>query len=116
MTGNSKCSYGRQTSPSCREITGSASQTENTETKSDTPPQLVRGHLYNFPEKRILHARHFDKALQEISASISEDMSSLNAIKKFDEKYGDKKGRKKKRVFGIGVNAETNEDVARVRT
>lgn len=76
---------------------------------------LVRGQRYNFPEKRILHARHFDKALQEISASISEDMSSLNAIKKFDEQYGDRKGNKRKKNFGFGALTERNESAARVR-
>lgn len=79
------------------------------------PPQLVRGQHYVFPEKRILSSRHFDKALQEISASISENMSSLNAIKKFDEQYGDKKGKKTKHVFGIGIEKGVNEDVVRVR-
>ncbi|KAF1851960.1 AAA-domain-containing protein [Cucurbitaria berberidis CBS 394.84] len=79
------------------------------------PPHLVRGQSYIFPEKRILHARHFDKALQEISASISEDMSSLSAIKKFDEQYGDRKGNKRKKDFGFGVLAERNESAARVR-
>ncbi|KAH7090609.1 hypothetical protein FB567DRAFT_296074 [Paraphoma chrysanthemicola] len=87
-----------------------------------TPPtsplkalHLVRGQAYNFPEKRTLHARHFDKAIQEISASISEDMSSLNAIKKFDEQYGDRKGNKRKKDFGFGVLTERNESAARVR-
>lgn len=51
---------------------------------------------YQYPEKRVLTMKHFDKALEEISASISEDMSSLKEIKKFDEQYGDRKGRKKK--------------------
>ncbi|PVI07120.1 AAA-domain-containing protein [Periconia macrospinosa] len=78
--------------------------------------QLLQGVKYDFPEKRTLYARHFDKALQEISASVSEDMSSLNAIKKFDEKYGDKKGKKKRRVFGIGPTIETSESSARVRS
>lgn len=80
-----------------------------------SPPHLVRGQSYTFPEKRTLHARHFDKALQEISASISEDMSSLSAIKKFDEQYGDRKGNKRKKDFGFGVLAERNESAARVR-
>ncbi|CAO2651024.1 Nn.00g093210.m01.CDS01 [Neocucurbitaria sp. VM-36] len=80
-----------------------------------SPPHLVRGQSYNFPEKRTLHARHFDKALQEISASISEDMSSLNAIKKFDEQFGDRKGNKRRKDFGFGVLAERNESAARVR-
>ncbi|KAF2256939.1 AAA-domain-containing protein [Trematosphaeria pertusa] len=89
---------------------------EATQSAFSTPPQLVRGQRYTFPEKRVLYARHFDKALIEISASISEDMSSLNAIKKFDEKYGDKMGKKKRSVYGFGIDAGTNENAARVRT
>jgi SpoVK/Ycf46/Vps4 family AAA+-type ATPase len=85
--------------------------------KSMNPPRLVRGQKYNFPERRILHARHFDKALLEISASISEDMSSLNAVKKFDEQYGDRKGRRKKNAYGFGIHSEKDsEGSARVRT
>jgi SpoVK/Ycf46/Vps4 family AAA+-type ATPase len=83
-----------------------------------SPPKvlhLVRGQSYNFPEKRVLHVRHFNQALQEISASISEDMSSLNAIKKFDEQYGDRKGTKRRKDFGFGVLAERSESAARVR-
>lgn len=79
------------------------------------PPQLVRGQSYNFPEKRTLHARHFDKALQEISASISEDMSSLSAIKKFDDRYGDRKGNKRRKDFGFGVLSQRDDNAARVR-
>ncbi|WEW57206.1 hypothetical protein PRK78_002668 [Emydomyces testavorans] len=51
---------------------------------------------YQYPERRTLKSHHFDRAMEEISASISEDMSSLTAIRKFDEKYGDRKGRRKK--------------------
>lgn len=82
---------------------------------SPAPPQLVRGQTYSFPDKRTLHKRHFDKALEEISASISEDMSSLNAIKKFDEQFGDRRANRKKKDFGFGVLAERDERVARVR-
>jgi len=96
-------------------LAGSAPEGSLTLPVDAKPPQLSRDLKYDFPETRVLFARHFEKALQEISASISEDMSSLSAIKKFDEKYGDKKGKKKKRVFGIGLNAETNESAARVR-
>ncbi|KAK3344960.1 hypothetical protein B0H65DRAFT_539368 [Neurospora tetraspora] len=42
---------------------------------------------YEFPEKRILTRKHFEKGMREISASISEDMESLKAIRKFDEQY-----------------------------
>lgn len=100
--------------------TDSSATTADSSTTPTTPPpskvlHLVRGQTYNFPEKRTLHIRHFDKALQEISASISEDMSSLNAIKKFDEQYGDRKGKKKRKDFGFGVAAARNESAARVR-
>lgn len=71
---------------------------------------------YSHPEKRTLHSRHFDKALQEISASISEDMDSLKAVKKFDEQYGDKRAKKKKSGWGFGEsNMGSGEDRARVR-
>lgn len=51
---------------------------------------------YEYPERRTLTPSHFNRAMEEISASISEDMASLSAVKKFDEKYGDRKGRRKK--------------------
>lgn len=81
-----------------------------------TPAHLVRGINYNFPAIRTLLPRHFDAALAEISASISEDMSSLSAIKKFDEQFGDKKGKKGKKGFGFGENmGKRDENAARVR-
>jgi SpoVK/Ycf46/Vps4 family AAA+-type ATPase len=73
-------------------------------------------HVY--PEKRILTKAHFDRAIEEISASISEDMSTLTAIRKFDEKYGDRKGRKKKNAalgFGGTTVVERDSEAARVR-
>lgn len=73
---------------------------------------------YKYPERRILRPRHFDRAMEEISASISEDMSSLTAIRKFDEKYGDRKGRRKK-AAGLGFTPpgepEPTKDTGRVR-
>ncbi|CAI6252347.1 unnamed protein product [Periconia digitata] len=93
----------------------SAVDTPANASTNNSTSQLLQGVKYDFPEKRTLHVRHFDKALQEISASISEDMGSLNAIKKFDEKYGDKKGKKKKRIFGLGPTVESSEASARVR-
>lgn len=83
---------------------------------SASPAHLIRGIPYNFPPIRTLMPRHFDAALQEISASISEDMSSLSAIKKFDEQFGDKKGKKGKKGFGFGENmGKRDEGAARVR-
>ncbi|KAM3418283.1 hypothetical protein BST61_g4284 [Cercospora zeina] len=71
---------------------------------------------FKLPEKRTLSARHFEKAIKEISASISEDMSSLAAIRKFDEQYGDRRNRRKKARYGFGVgNDGVDENAARVR-
>ena len=76
------------------------------------------GEKYQYPEKRTLHQRHFTKAMEEISASISEDMGSLSAIRKFDEKYGDRRGRRKKGGYGFKTGPENEKqgsDSARVR-
>ena len=73
---------------------------------------------YKFPERRTLQKEHFEKALDEISASISEDMSSLTSIRKFDEKYGDRKGRRKKSPgwgFTHPNDAESTLETGRVR-
>ncbi|KAH6656239.1 hypothetical protein BKA67DRAFT_551356 [Truncatella angustata] len=72
---------------------------------------------YVWPAKRILNRRHFDKALSEIPASASEDMATLGAIKKFDERYGEKKARRKRRGMGFEVVPEaTDSHEARVRS
>ena len=72
---------------------------------------------FKLPERRTLKQSHFDQAIQEISASISEDMSSLTAIKKFDEQYGDRRGRRKKTGYGFGLGGDVapDESAARVR-
>jgi SpoVK/Ycf46/Vps4 family AAA+-type ATPase len=71
---------------------------------------------FKLPEKRTLGQRHFDKAVKEISASISEDMSSLTAIRKFDEQYGDGRGKKKKPGYGFGLGDTVVDELAvRVR-
>ena len=73
--------------------------------------------VFQLPERRTLCKRHVDKAMEEISASISEDMSSLNAMKQFDEKYGDRLGRRGRKAWGFGTKDATQgtEEGARVR-
>ncbi|KAI2611679.1 AAA-domain-containing protein [Hypoxylon fragiforme] len=70
------------------------------------------------PKRRILRERHFGKALQEIGASVSEDMETLTAIRKFDEKYGDggPARRRKRKGMGFGVLADARDGDARVRS
>ncbi|CAO1604452.1 hypothetical protein XANCAGTX0491_008009 [Xanthoria calcicola] len=72
--------------------------------------------------RRILRRHHFDRALEEISASISDDMRSLAQLKKFDEKYGDRRARKGKLSgrYGFGTSNEkerekVGQNAARVR-
>ena len=78
--------------------------------------------VYSPPPERILRIRHrhFEKGMDETNASINENMSSLSAIRKFDEMYGDRKGRKKKSAgyeFGTRTEAEKNNtDLVRVRS
>lgn len=71
---------------------------------------------YELPAIRVLSRRHFDKALRDISASISEDMQSLKAIRKFDEQYGDTRRKKKKTHMGFEVTPQVaSSEEARVR-
>lgn len=58
---------------------------------------------YEFPAKRILTKAHFEKASKDISASISEDMQSLKALRKFDDQYGDARRKKKRSRMGFEV-------------
>ncbi|PWY89575.1 spastin [Aspergillus sclerotioniger CBS 115572] len=76
---------------------------------------------YQYPARRTLTWKHFERGMEEISASISEDMSSLSAIRKFDEQYGDRKGRRKKSPGWGFITAGKDDsaaavDAARVRT
>ncbi|KAJ5716121.1 hypothetical protein N7493_008032 [Penicillium malachiteum] len=72
---------------------------------------------YQYPARRTLSGAHFEKGLEEISASISEDMASLTAIRKFDEQYGDRRGRRPKpKGWGFGAVTEgPKTDSVRVR-
>jgi SpoVK/Ycf46/Vps4 family AAA+-type ATPase len=84
--------------------------------------KLAKAHAgeqpYQHVEKRTLTAQHFAKALEEITASISEDMNSLKDIKKFDEQYGDKRGKKKISRWGFKAASEASKvlDTVKVRT
>lgn len=70
-----------------------------------------------FPERRTLTPKHFEKAMEEITASVSDDMSSLGAIRKFDEQYGDRRGRRKgKKGYGFAGGEGVREDAVKVRS
>jgi SpoVK/Ycf46/Vps4 family AAA+-type ATPase len=83
---------------------------------------LARAHIgeepYQHPEKRTLTAQHFSRALEEITASISEDMNSLKDIKKFDEQYGDKRNKKKISRWGFKAANDADKvlDTVKVRS
>ena len=62
--------------------------------------------------KRVLRPSHFEKALTEVTPSISESMETIELLRKFDKQYGNAKDRKKK-LMGFGT--ETPEAVANVR-
>lgn len=104
------------------EPTGAAESAEASKSTGESSKPSAGTSLLLRKEKRpprVLQSRHFDKALLEISASVNEDMGTLKAIRKFDEKYGDRKGRKKKGV-SLGFSpkigeATTAEEEWRVR-
>ncbi|KAK2816743.1 hypothetical protein FQN49_008025, partial [Arthroderma sp. PD_2] len=83
--------------------------------ENDLAAQHKGDEPYKYPEHRVLRKEHFDRAMEEISASISEDMSSLTAIRKFDEKYGDRKGRRKK-AHGLGFTSPNAADAPGAET
>ncbi|KAE8147762.1 hypothetical protein BDV25DRAFT_159698 [Aspergillus avenaceus] len=87
--------------------------------ENDLAAQHQGDEPYQYPERRTLTRKHFERGMEEISASISEDMTSLSAIRKFDEQYGDRKGRRKKSPgwgFAPANAEEPAVDAARVRT
>jgi len=65
------------------------------------------------PPKRVLNAHHFDKALMEVTASISESMETIELLRKFDREYGNAR-EKRRKLMGFGATAE--EVTASVRT
>ncbi|KAF4587597.1 ATPase family AAA domain-containing protein 1-A [Ophiocordyceps camponoti-floridani] len=73
---------------------------------------------YVYPERRTLTKAHFEKALGQIPASISEDMASLKQIRRFDREYGDgNMGSRKKTTIGFGDfdKGRASMDEVRVR-
>jgi len=87
--------------------------------ENEAAKKHVGEEAYKHAEKRTLTGKHFEKAVGEISASISEDMSSLRDIKKFDEQYGDKRGKKKRSArWGFSTAAEADKvlDTVKVRS
>ncbi len=70
---------------------------------------------FQFPKRRTLKPHHFDSAIKQISASISEDMNSVAAIKKFDQKYGDRGGHRNSSIWGFESAEKKELDIARVR-
>jgi SpoVK/Ycf46/Vps4 family AAA+-type ATPase len=68
--------------------------------------------VYSKAEKRVLHANHFERALLEVTPSISESMETIELLRKFDKQYGNLRG-KKTTAMGFGVKAE--EGAANVR-
>jgi SpoVK/Ycf46/Vps4 family AAA+-type ATPase len=63
-------------------------------------------------QKRVLLPSHFEKALIEVSPSISESMETIELLRKFNRQYGNATD-KKKQLMGFGPEAP--EAVANVR-
>ncbi|KAF9093857.1 hypothetical protein BGX23_002837 [Mortierella sp. AD031] len=59
------------------------------------------------PATRVIHKRHFDKALSQITPSCSENMESLTELRKWDGLYGDGGKGRRKAVKSLGFEVET---------
>ncbi|KKA29562.1 hypothetical protein TD95_001681 [Thielaviopsis punctulata] len=70
---------------------------------------------YVYPARRTLRKEHFDHALKEIGASISNDMETMKGIRKFDEVHGKPGERKQRAAMGFGKAAAKKMDAEDVR-
>ncbi|KAF9934393.1 hypothetical protein FBU30_002217 [Linnemannia zychae] len=58
------------------------------------------------PTPRVIHKRHFDKALAQITPSCSENMESLMELRKWDGLYGDGGKGRRKTLKSIGFEVD----------
>lgn len=97
--------------------TASASQTSGTETRTETQadahePSLEEPVIEPLPHVRVIHARHFTKALKEITPSSSETLGSLADLRKWNEEFGEgRKDKKRHQVWGKGRFGFINKTV-----
>ncbi|KAF9538126.1 hypothetical protein EC957_007222 [Mortierella hygrophila] len=57
---------------------------------------------------RVIHKRHFDKALAQITPSCSENMESLTELRKWDGLYGDGGKGRRKGIKSLGFEVESD--------
>ncbi|KAG6038991.1 hypothetical protein E4U41_003373 [Claviceps citrina] len=88
----------------------SSSSKGTTTTTTTTTHQARRTVTPQYPDRRTLRRDHFDSALKQIPASISQDMTSLKQIRKFDQEYGSaQRGARRKPAMGFGGGAGAKE-------
>lgn len=92
------------TKTNARETAAPDQQTEPEANSSEDVASIV---------PRVLHLRHFTKALKEISPSSSESLGTLTALRKWNEEFGEGHSKKKKIMWGKGLFgfAEKGADV-----
>jgi SpoVK/Ycf46/Vps4 family AAA+-type ATPase len=97
--------------------TASASQISRTETRTETQadaqePSLEEPAVEPSPHVRVIYARHFTKALKEITPSSSESLGSLADLRKWNEEFGEgRKDKKRHQVWGKGRFGFINKTV-----
>jgi len=85
----------------------------NNDTDNPSHPSMSEvSESVEMSQKRVLRPSHFEKALTEVSPSISESMETIELLRKFDRQYGNATD-KKKQLMGFGTEAP--EAVANVR-
>ncbi|KAG1803621.1 uncharacterized protein HD556DRAFT_1533135 [Suillus plorans] len=88
--------------------TASAPQTFEIVTRTDIQadaqdPLLEEPVVEPPPHVRVIYARHFTKALKEVTSSSSESLGSLADLRKWNEEFGEgRKDKKRHQVWGKG--------------
>lgn len=85
--------------------TASTPQTSATETTTQADAQEPPSEelVMDPPHVRVIHLRHFTKALKEITPSSSESLGSLTDLRKWNEEFGEgRKDKKRHQVWGKG--------------
>ncbi|KAF9324667.1 hypothetical protein BGZ91_002823 [Linnemannia elongata] len=70
------------------------------------PPSLLTSAAETTAATRVIHKRHFDKALAQITPSCSENMESLTELRKWDGLYGDGGKGRRKAIKSLGFDVD----------
>lgn len=87
---------------------GHASTSSSTQTDSGSSSDEAASDP--MPHQRILHRRHFTKALKEITPSSSEFLGTLADLRRWNEEFGEGRTNRRRQVWGRDRFGFTDQD------